>query len=166
VKTTRRLAIATAAAALVMAACGQQKAPPAAMEMTMPEEVAARFVAAMDDFDPEAVRGLFTANAKVMPPNVATISGIDNILDYYKGTLAEELDFEMTRDAAGTSGGLAAAEGTYKVRNNATGEYIEQGKWMAVFVNVDGAWKVARFMTNTDAPVAVPSVEVEEPASE
>jgi len=166
VKTTRRLAMATVVFALVVSACGQQKAPPSAMEMALPEEAAAQFIAAMDDFNPDAVRELFTPNAKVMPPNVATITGIDDIIEYYRGTLADELDFEFTRDAAGTSGGLAAAEGTYKVRNNTTGEYIEQGKWMAVFVNADGKWKVARFMTNTDAPVAAPAVEVEEPSAE
>jgi limonene-1,2-epoxide hydrolase len=166
VKKIRKHAVATVATALMVAACGQQAAPPAALEMTLPEEAVTQFVAAMDEFNPDAVRELFTANAKVMPPNVATVSGIDDIVDYYKGTLADELDFEMTRDGAGTGGGLAAAEGAYKVRNNTTGEYIEQGKWMAVFVNVDGKWKVARFMTNTDAPVAAPAVEVEEPAAE
>ena len=165
-KTIRKHAVVAVAAALTVAACGQQKAPPAALELTMPEEAVTQFMAAMDDFNPDAVRELFTANAKVMPPNVATISGIDDIIEYYKGTLADELDFEITRDGAGTSGGLAAAEGAYKIRNNTTGEYIEQGKWMAVFVNVDGKWKVARFMTNTDSPVASPAVDVEGPTDE
>jgi limonene-1,2-epoxide hydrolase len=159
--------MATAVAALLVSACGQQKpAPTVAVDTALPEEVVSQFVAAMDEFNPDAVRNLFTPHAKIMPPNVATVSGIDNIIDYYRGTLADELDFEMTRDASGVSGGLAAAEGTYKVLNKTTGEYIEQGKWMAVFVNTDGGWKVARFMTNTDARVAAPAVEVEEPASE
>ena len=166
VKTTRRLVMATAAAAVVVSACGQPAAPPVAVDTTLPEEVVSQFVAAMDEFNPDVVRNLFTPNAKLMPPNVATVSGIDNIVDYYRGTLADELDFEMTRDASGTSGGLAAAEGTYRVLNKTTGEYIEQGKWMAVFVNADGKWKVARFMTNTDAPVAAPAVEVEEPSAD
>jgi len=157
----RRAALATTVAALVLAGCGQQKAPPVAVDTALPEEVVSQFLAALDDFNPDAVRGLFTANAKLMPPNVATISGIDNIIEYYRGSLADELDFEFTRDASGTSGGLAAAEGAYKVRNTTTGEYIEQGKWMAVFVKADGKWQVARMMTNTDAPVAAPAVEVE-----
>lgn len=160
---TRKLVIMTTAAAVVVAACGQQKAPAVATDVALPDEVVSQFVAAMDDFNPDAVRGLFTPNAKIMPPNVAAISGIDNILDYYKGALADELDFEFARDASGASGGLAAAEGTYKVRNTTTGEYIEEGKWMAVYAKVDGHWKVARLMTNTDSAVAAPSVEVEEP---
>jgi len=166
VKTMRRTALATTVAALVLAACGQQKAPPVAVDTALPEEVVSQFMAAMDDFNPDAVRGLFTPNAKLMPPNVATITGIDNIIDYYRGSLADELDFEFTRDASGTSGGLAAAEGAYRVLNKVTGEYIEQGKWMAVYVNADGKWRVARLMTNTDAPVAAPTVEVEEGSAE
>lgn len=158
---TRRLAIATAAAGLLLAACGQKQAPVVIAD-SMPEEVVGQFMAALDDFNPDAVRELFTPNAKLMLPNVATITGIDNIVEYYKGALADELDFELTRDTAGISGGLAAAEGTYRIRNTVTGEYIEQGKWMAVFAKVDGKWKVARYMTNTDSPVATPGVEVEE----
>jgi limonene-1,2-epoxide hydrolase len=163
VNTFRTVSLA-AVAAMVLGACAQ-KEPPVQATQGVPDEVVARFVAAMDDFNPDAVRALMMPNAKIMPPNVAAISGIDNILDYYKGTLADELDFEFTREASAESGGMAAAEGTYKVRNNTTGEYIEQGKWMAVFVNADGTWRVARLMTNTDAPVAAPTVEVDEGAA-
>ena len=160
-KIFRSTALAAASAGLLLAACAQKQAP--ALTEGVPEEVIAGFVAAMDEFNPEAVRAVFTPNAKVMPPNVASITGIDDIVEYYKGSLADELDFEFTRDASAmAAGGLSAAEGSYKVRNKVSGEYIEQGKWMAVFVNVDGTWRVARFMTNTDAPVAAPTVDVEE----
>jgi limonene-1,2-epoxide hydrolase len=162
---TFRNASLAAVAGIVLGACAQ-KEPPVQVTQGVPEEVVARFVAAMDEFNPEAVRELMTPNAKIMPPNVAAISGIDDILDYYKGTVAKELDFEFTRDASAEVGGMAAAEGAYKVRNNTTGQYIEQGKWMAVFVNVDGTWRVARLMSNTDAPVAAPTVQVEEDEAE
>jgi limonene-1,2-epoxide hydrolase len=161
VKMSRKLAILGAVASLVLTACGGQKAP-TAMTDGVPEEAVAKFLMAMDDFNPDAVRELFTPNAKLMPPNVAAISGIDNIIDYYKGTLADELDFEFTREASGMSSGLAAAEGAYKVKNLVTGEYIEEGKWMAVWVNVDGTWRVARLMSNTDAPVRAPVVGVDD----
>ena len=163
---TRNLATSMALAGLMLAACARQEAPaPVAATEGVPDEVVANFVAALDQFNPDAVRELMTPNAKIMPPNVAAISGIDAILEYYKGSLADELDFEFSREASAESGGLAAAEGAYKVKNLTTGEYVEQGKWMAVFVQVDGQWKVARLMTNTDAPVAAPVVGVEEPAA-
>jgi len=163
VNTFRNVSLA-AVTAIALGACAQ-KEPPVHATQGVPDEVVARFVAAMDEFNPDAVRALMMPDAKIMPPNVASITGIDNILDYYKGTLADQLDFEFTREASAEAGGMAAAEGTYKVRNNTTGEYIEQGKWMAVFVNVDGGWRVARLMSNTDAPVAAPTVEVEQGAA-
>ena len=161
VKMSRNALIVAATALLALSACSGQKAPDAISE-GVPDEVVAQFMSAMDEFNPEAIRGLLSPNAKIMPPNVAAISGADNIVDYYKGTLADELDFEFDREAAGMSSGLAVAEGSYRVRNKTTDAYIEQGKWMAVFAKVDGAWKLARLMTNTDAPVASPVVGVEE----
>ena len=160
---TRSVVTSMALTGLILAACARNEAPaPVTATAGVPDEVVANFVAAMDQFNPGAVRELMMSNAKIMPPNVAAISGIDGIIEYYQGTLADELDFEFTREASAESGGLAAAEGTYRVKNVTTGEYIEQGKWMAVFAQVDGKWKVARLMTNTDAPVAAPVVGVEE----
>jgi hypothetical protein len=70
---SRNLAIVAATALLALTACGGQKAPPAIAE-GVPEEVVSQFLSAMDKFDPEAIRGLLSPNAKIMPPNVATSS--------------------------------------------------------------------------------------------
>ena len=158
---SRNRAIVAATTLLALTACSGQNAPEAIVE-GVPEEAVSKFMAAMDEFNPEAMRGLLTPNAKIMPPNVAAISGADDIIQYYKGSLADELDFEFTREASGMTPGLAVAEGGYRVRNKLTNDYIEQGKWMAVFAKVDGVWKVARLMTNSDAPITTPVVGVEE----
>ena len=156
------LVIAAIAAAVAMAtACGGQQQPTVKAE-SVPDEVVQRFLTAMDEFDPDAVRELFSPNAKLMPPNVAAVEGPDAIVEYYRGTLAEELDFEFKQAAAGMAGGLAVSEGTYRVLNKVSGAEIETGKWMAVWINRDGAWQIARLMTNTDHSVAAPVVEVEE----
>jgi len=166
VRVNQILAIAAiAASACLAAACGGQQ-PPAVQAQSVPDEVVQRFLAAMDEFDPEAVRGLFTARAKLMPPNVAAVEGPDAIVEYYKGTLADELDFDFEQAAAGMAGGLAVSEGAYRVTNKMTGEQIESGKWMAVWLNDGGAWKIARLMTNTDHAVAAPVIDVEEPVAD
>jgi len=162
VRVNQILVIAAIAAAVAMAtACGGQQQPTVKAE-SVPDEVVQRFLTAMDEFDPDAVRELFSPNAKLMPPNVAAVEGPDAIVQYYRGTLAEELDFEFKQAAAGMAGGLAVSEGTYRVLNTVSGAEIETGKWMAVWINRDGAWKIARLMTNTDHSVATPVVEVEE----
>jgi hypothetical protein len=161
VKISRNLAIVAATALLALSACGGQKAPPAVVE-GVPDEVVSQFLSAMSEFNPEAIRGLLSPNAKIMPPNVESVTGTDNIVDYYKGALSDQLAWEWTRDASGMSSGLAVAEGTYRIRNKATDAYIEQGKWMAVFAKIDGAWKLARLMTNTDSATKSGSVDLEE----
>jgi len=154
------IAVVTATAGLVAACGGRQE--PVVTDQGVPAEVVARFLGAMDEFDPETLRSLFTENAKLMPPNVASVTGGDAIVEYYKGSLADELDFEFAQDAQGMSGGLAATEGTYKVKNLLTGEYIEEGKWMAVWVKAGADWKIARLMSNTDSAVRAPVVELED----
>jgi len=161
VKISRNLAIIAATALLTLSACGGQKAPPAIAE-GVPEEVVNQFLSAMSEFNPEAIRGLLSPNAKIMPPNVESVTGIDDIVDYYKGALSDELEWEWTRDASGMTSDLAVAEGTYRIRNKTINAFIEQGKWMAVFAKVDGVWKLARLMTNTDAPAKSGSIDLEE----
>lgn len=128
----------------------------------MPDGVVQRFLAAMDGFDPEAIRGLFTARAKLMPPNVAAVEGPDAIVEYYESTLADELDFDFERAAAGMAGDLAVSAGSCRVTNKTSGQQLDTGKWMAVWPNEGGAWKIARLMTNTDHRVAAPVIDVEE----
>jgi hypothetical protein len=79
-----------------------------------------------------------------------------------KSTALDLVAMSELQKHAPTRAGLAAAEGAYKVKNLVTGEYIEEGKWMAVWVNVDGTWRVARLMSNTDAPVRAPVVGVDD----
>ena len=62
-------------------------------------------------------------------------------------------------------GNVGLAEGSYRVKNLGNDTYVEEGKYLAVWVNQDGQWKVARMMTNTDYQVARTSVEAEEPAA-
>lgn len=102
-------------AGILLGACAQ-KEPPVQATQGVPDEVVARFVAAMDDFNPDAVRALMMPKAQIMPPNVASMSGIDNILDCYKGALADELDFGFTREAAAEAGGMGVVEGEAAAR--------------------------------------------------
>ncbi len=132
---------------------------------TLPEEASAKLAQLLDQFDPVALGNMLTDNARLLPPNVPAIDGRDAIVDYYKGTVASELDYEVTPLKTATVGNVGLAEGTYKVKNVATGAYVEEGKYLTVWVNEGGQWKVARMMTNTDFQVARTSVTVEQPVA-
>jgi ketosteroid isomerase-like protein len=162
VKTLRTaVPAALAATALLLAACSQGT-PPAAEPtiVEMPEERAQALARLLDEFDPVGFYNLLAENVRLLPPNMPAVEGRQAVVDYYKGAITTELDFEVTPLLRVMIGNVGLAEGTYKIRNTATNEYIEEGKYMTVWVNQDGEWKVARMMTNTDHRVAAPAVAV------
>jgi ketosteroid isomerase-like protein len=167
VKTRSALAIAAIIAVIsTVGACSGGEPPAASRGMevaAMPEDNAVQLARLLDEFDPVALGNLLMDNARLLPPNVPAIDGRDAIVEYYKGTVANELDYEVTPLKRIMIGDIGLAEGTYRVKNLTSGTYVEEGKYMAIWVNQDGQWKVARMMTNTDYQVARTSVTVEEP---
>lgn len=167
--TRRTLAItAIATASLTVAACSGGE-PPAggrvADVVAMPPESGIQLAQLLDQFDPVALGDLLTEDARLLPPNIPAIDGRDAIVEHYKGVVAAELDYEVTPLRSAMIGNVGIAEGTYRVKNLTNDTYVEDGKYMAVWVNRDGEWKVARMMVNTDYQVARASVSVEEPAA-
>lgn len=162
-------AMALCAATFSLAACSQGTPPAAELKIVeMPEERAQALARLLDEFDPVGFNNLLAENVRLLPPNVPAVEGRDAVVDYYKGAITTELDFEVTPLLRVMAGNVGIAEGTYKVRNTSTNEYIEEGKYMTVWVNQDGEWKIARMMTNTDYRVAAPGGDVgamEAPAS-
>lgn len=171
-KTRRTLAItAIAAAALSLAACSGDKSPassqpPAVIAVVaMPAGMGAELARLLNQFDPVALGNLIADDARLLPPNVPAVEGRDAIVEYYKGSVAKELGYEVTPLRTAMVGNVGLSEGTYKVKNLTSGAYVEEGKYLSVWVNQGGQWKVARLMTNTDYQVARTSVAVEEPAA-
>lgn len=152
---------ALAAAAFSLAACSQGTPPAAELTIVeMPEDRARELARLLDEFDPVGFYNLLAENVRLLPPNVPAVEGREAVVDYYKGAITTELDFEVTPLTRVMVGNVGLAEGTYKVRNTSTNEYIEEGKYMTVWVNQGGEWKMARMMTNTDYRVAAPEVDV------
>ena len=169
-KTNRVLLIAAiGAASWMLAACSGGDRPAVVddcvvREVTLPEELTAELARLLDEFDPVALGNLLRDNARLLPPNVPAIEGRDAILEHYKGAIAKELDYEVTPLTRVMVGNVGLAEGTYRVKNLVKGEYVEEGKYLTVWVYENEQWKVARMMTNTDYQVARTSISVETPA--
>jgi ketosteroid isomerase-like protein len=158
-----------AAASWTLAACssGTEPAAGSAAEFApMPDEPAAEMARLLNEFDPDALGRLMTDDARLLPPNVAAIDGRNAILDYYRGIVGETIKYEATPLRTVTVGNVGIGEGSYRVKNLTTDAYVETGKYMTVWVNQDGQWKIARIMTNTDSQVPRTSVEVEPESAE
>jgi ketosteroid isomerase-like protein len=164
------LIAAIGAASWMLAACSGSEPPAVAdddcvvREITLPEDKTAELARLLDEFDPVALGKLLRDNARLLPPNVPAIEGREAILEHYKGSIAKELDYEVTPLTRVMVGNVGLAEGSYRVKNLVKGEYVEEGKYLTVWVYENGQWQIARMMTNTDYQVARTSISVETPA--
>lgn len=161
--------VTLAAAAWSLAACsGGAKPPaaaaPAAEPAPMGEERGAELVKLLNELDPVALGALLTDDARLLPPNIPAVEGRDAIVEHYKGVVASQLKYEVTQLKSVTISNVGLTEGTYRVKNLPKDAYVEDGKYLAVWVNQGGQWKVARLMVNADYQLARVSVSVE-PAS-
>lgn len=156
---------AIAVASMTLAACAREKAPeagPTPQVASMPAEPAAEMARLMNQFDPVALGNLITEDARFLPPNVPAIEGRAAIVNHYGGIVDEKLEYVSVPLRSVLVGNVGITEGEYHVKNLNTDTNVESGKYMVVWVNQAGQWKIARLMTNTDAQVARTTVEVED----
>ena len=117
-----------------------------------------QYMAASMASDAARVAGLYSEDAIVLYPNRAAIVGQPEILEYFTAFFGEvTLDrFQLNSDEIQIAGAWAFDRGTYDLRvvPRAGGEPIEDhGKYLVILQRqVDGSWKVARDMDNSDGP--------------
>ena len=159
-KTRFLAAAASATLALTLTACSQ---PPADCEpklVAMPDEHAQKLAQLLNEFNPEALGALLMDNARLLPPNHPAVDGKAAILEYYDGIVGDTIRYEAEQGKLVTVGAVGITEGTYKVKNVPEDKYVEMGKYMAVWANLNGEWKIARIMVNTDYQTPTTSVDI------
>jgi ketosteroid isomerase-like protein len=152
-------------ASMTIAACAPEKAPEAASTpevAAMPAEPAAEMARLLNEFDPVALGNLITEDARLLAPNIPAIEGRAAIVEYYDGVVDEKIRYEAAPLRSVLIGNVGITEGEYHVKNLNTDTNVESGKYMAVWVNQAGQWRIARLMTNTDAQVARTTIEIED----
>ena len=108
--------------------------------------------------DAAAIAQQYTADAIVLPPGNPRVTGNEAIQELFTGWLAEApissatLDSEVITVAA--AGDYAYAVGSYSMSGAAPdgSEWSDQGKYIAVWKNVDGDWKIVTDIWNSDNP--------------
>ena len=152
---------AIALASMTLAACGREQGPEVEVA-AMPAEPAAEMARLLNEFDPVALGNLLTEDARLLVPNVPAIEGRAAIVDHYDGVVDEMINYQAVPLRSVMVGNVGITEGDYRVTNLNTDTVVESGKYMAVWVNRAGEWKIARLMSNTDAQVARTTIEVGE----
>ena len=120
----------------------------------------AEYVGAWRAADAARVASLYVEDALVLYPNQGAIAGRSAIHAYFSAFFNEFAPerFELISDEIQVAGTWAFDRGTYVWRGvpRAGGDPIDDnGKYLVILQRqVDGSWKVARDMDNSDRPLA------------
>ena len=154
--------IPSAIIALTIIACNQAEEPKTEVAAAETFNLAAakdsiiatnnRFSAAIAIGDSVAVASFYTSDGKIMAPNMPTSSGTAAITHFASETIKmgiKNLKFE-TIDVSGNKD-LLNEEGTFTITDD-KGTVIDKGKYIVLWKQEGGKWKLHRDIFNSDNP--------------
>jgi ketosteroid isomerase-like protein len=143
-----------AAAVLALAGCATHD------EQQLPSDVTTALEMAFNKGDIQACADLYTDDAEIISDRNNPVIGKKAIGEFFKQQVSTDLMFDTDAKITVVSGNVAMEQGTYKVRNVATGIDVEFGDYLNVWRRTDGHWKAFRSMYNvTQSPGALVSAQ-------
>lgn len=141
------------AAALLLAASSALAAPAPSSERAAVEAVTERWAKAFANGDLNAITGLYTADAKLLPDGGAVVAGKADIARYFETTLRPMLpgSIHFSRYEVYGDGQSASSLSLMEIRD-AKGAVTLKGKQALVLLKQGGAWKIHRDIWNGDGP--------------
>lgn len=104
----------------------------------------------------DSVAELYAPDAAIMPPNAPLAEGREAIAATWRSMMQApgfQLTFAPTRIEVSKGGDMAMDRGTYRLMTQATSGAVEdRGKYVVVWRKVDGRWKAAADIFNSDLP--------------
>jgi uncharacterized protein (TIGR02246 family) len=136
-----------------------------AREETLPRTVIEAYEQAFNKDDVAACLALFTEDAQILPQHGPIVSGRQSIEEFLKAQMTPVVLFNTESDMTLVREDMAVEQGHYSVRDLRRGSDIEMGKYLHVWRNVNGTWKLYRLIYNTDV-APQPDVSVTQPEGE
>jgi uncharacterized protein (TIGR02246 family) len=124
------------------------------------EAAAAKFAAAFNRGDAEAVAAFYAKEAKVLPPNSAMVTGESAIRAFWQGFIEMTATRELTLEVltVDSQGDLAYEVGAYTLSlqlKNALAPIQDQGKYVVVWKrSASGSWMIVADIWNSDLSVS------------
>ena len=104
--------------------------------------------------DVDKILSLYTDNSVFMPPNKPLLRGRDPLKSFYNGLLSGgSHDLKLTPDDVAGAGPIGYESGSYSMMN---GERHDRGKFLFIFRNMSGTWKIEYTSWSSDLPPASP----------
>jgi ketosteroid isomerase-like protein len=102
--------------------------------------------------DPDAIVALYADDAVLLPPNESAIFGVDAIRATVVEMMSSGMAIELEDLEINVSGALAYKAGRYRMRS-ADGTLLDRGKFIEIWSNIDGEWKLHRDIWNSSLPM-------------
>jgi ketosteroid isomerase-like protein len=100
----------------------------------------------------DKILSLYTDNSVFMPPNKPLLRGRGPLKGFYEGLLnGGSTDLKLTSEDVAGHGPLAYESGSYSMMNGPT---HDRGKFLFVFRNMGGNWKIEYTSWSSDLPAA------------
>jgi ketosteroid isomerase-like protein len=102
--------------------------------------------------DPAFYKERYCKDAAVYSPNIPAVVGIDSIISFfYVGGNNNEAIIELPPNNIYGNADLVVEDGTYNFPDGKGGS-VDKGKFIALWKQEDGKWKLYREIWNTDLP--------------
>ncbi|MEO8724521.1 MAG: DUF4440 domain-containing protein [Acidobacteriaceae bacterium] len=92
---------------------------------------------------------LYAPEALLLPPGVATISGEENICKFWQGVIDMGIcDIDLETVSLDEADATVTEVGQYRLHNETT--VADQGKYLVVWKQIEGEWRLYRDIWNSD----------------
>jgi uncharacterized protein (TIGR02246 family) len=116
------------------------------------ESANARFSALAAQGDAAALANLYAKDGAVMPAGSEPVRGTQAIARFWQSALASGVaGIDLKTVEVYGEGTTAAEVGEYALRDKA-GKVLDRGKYIVIWRNQDGQWKLLRDMFSTNVP--------------
>ncbi len=111
-----------------------------------------KFVAAFNRGDAAGLASLYTENGQVLPPNSDFITGKTAIQGFWQVLLDMGLKATLETVELETHGDTAIEVGKFALQGEG-GQTLDKGKYLVVWKQEDGQWKLHRDIFNSSMPL-------------
>ena len=116
-----------------------------------------KIAAAMRRGDALALASFYTEDAMVLAPGRDILNGAPAIREYWQQAVKSiATGLEITTQEVTDLGGTAIEVGTYVLKDSA-GTTLDHGKFIVVWKQVDGEWRLHRDIFNSSVPPPAPA---------